>query len=351
MRILHIMAGNKHGGAETACIDMCIAMAESGQTIEIITRPNKNRIPALKKAGIKVHTLPFGGKIDIYTPLMIQKIIKSFEPDIIQTWMSRAAAKTPKWQKGKGIKPYTTFARLGNYYKIKYFKTIEHFVAITPDIRTYLINQNIPEKYTHHINNFAETETVDTPVNREELGANKKSTVLLGLGRLHDDKAFDTLIKAVSRMPEHVHLWIAGEGPDREKLKKLIQERSVADRVKLLGWRKDRAALLQACDICTFTSRDEPFGTVFVQAWAQKTPVITSDADGPRQFVRNGKDGLITQIDNEDEIIKPDIAKESDENLRKSLIKKGFTRYQNEFTKEKSIEAYLNLYKKFLKTQ
>lgn len=350
MRILQIMAGNTHGGAETAFVDTCIAMAEAGQETEIITRANDSRLPQLKKAGIMVHTLPFGGKIDIYTPWAIKRIIKDFEPDIVQTWMSRGSWKTPKWRQGQG-KRYTTVARLGNYYKMKYFRNIEHFIAITPDIQTYLIEQGIAPGHITRINNFAETETVDTPVNRADLGAQEDSTVLLGLGRLHADKAFDTLIEAVSELPNHVHLWIAGEGPDRRKLEALIKDREVENRVKLLGWRNDRAALLQACDICTFTSRDEPFGTVFVQAWSQKTPVIVSNADGPRQFVKDGEDGLIIPIDNKDAIIKAVTTLSNDKKLQSKLIKNGFARYQNEFTKEKTVQAYIDFYESIRKPQ
>ena len=38
MKILHLMAGGQHGGAETACIDMCLAMKEAGENIIVATR-------------------------------------------------------------------------------------------------------------------------------------------------------------------------------------------------------------------------------------------------------------------------------------------------------------------------
>ena len=103
---------------------------------------------------------------------------------------------------------------------------------------------------------------------------------------------------------EGVYLWIAGEGPMRGELERLINELNVGDRVKLLGWRSDRAALFQASDICVFSSRYEPFGTVFVQSWAQKIPLVTTCADGPKQFVRDGEDGLVVPIDDEKEMRK-----------------------------------------------
>ncbi|MCD8498194.1 MAG: glycosyltransferase family 4 protein [Alphaproteobacteria bacterium] len=125
----------------------------------------------------------------------------------------------------------------------------------------------------------------------------------------------------------------------------LIAELGVQDRVKLLGWRDDRAALFKASDICVFCSRYEPFGTVFVQSWMQETPVITSDADGPRQFVRDEEDGLVVSKDDV-EALKTAIQKLLDDKiLREKLMKNGLTRYQNEFTKDAAVKAYLDLYK------
>jgi glycosyltransferase involved in cell wall biosynthesis len=163
---------------------------------------------------------------------------------------------------------------------------------------------------------------------------------------LHEAKAFDSLIEAVAGM-ENVYLWIAGEGPERDNLENLIKKLEAESRVKLLGWRDDRAALLQACNICFFSSRYEPFGTVFVQAWAQKTPLITTNADGPRQFVRDGKDGLVVKID-DIAAFRAAIQRLGDRNLSKSLIENGYQRYLGEFTKDQCVSEYLGFYRELI---
>lgn len=344
MRILQVMAGAPHGGAETAFVDMCLAMHEAGQEVAVVTRANDVRVPPLKKAGIPVYTLPFGGHIDVLTPWAMFKIIKQFKPDIVQTWLSRGCAKTPAWKPSMGIPRYLVVARLGGYYKLKYFKTADYFTTITPDIKRHLVDLGVPADHVLHINNFAETEEAPVPVKRSDYGTPDDAPLLLGLGRLHTSKAFDTLIKVTASLPG-VYLWIAGEGPDRAELEALIESLGVSDRVKLLGWRTDRAALFQAVDICVFSSRYEPFGTVFVQSWAQETPLVTTTADGPRQFVRDGEDGLIVEIDDESAMAAAIQRIIDDEVLAKKLVKNGLKRYKSEFTKEKCVESYLNYYK------
>ena len=344
MRILHLLAGARHGGAETACVDMCLAMKEAGQDIVVVTRAHKTRVPRLRGAGIPVHILPFGGRIDVYTPLALRRLIKKIKPDIVQTWMSRAAQKVPHWSKSMDIPRYSVVSRLGGYYKIKNFKNTDYFVAITPDIKRYLVKEcGIPASKVRHINNFAETQPPGMPLKRATYGVPDDATLCLGLGRLHNSKAFDTLIRAVAGLPG-TYLWIAGEGPDRAALESLIHDLNMQDRVTLLGWQDDRAALFEAADICVFSSRYEPFGTVFVQAWAHGTPLVTTNADGPRQFVRHEEDGLVVPVDDA-ETMRSAIARVAgDEALRSRMIENGRQRYLNEFTKEKTVQAYLDYF-------
>lgn len=347
------MAGNEHGGAETAFVDTCIAMHQSDLDntldIRVLTRPNKIRVPALQKAGIDVHTLPFGGPLDFYTPYAIARHVKDFKPDIIQSWMSRAASKvktSAKYAHKRHLAIHV--ARLGNYYKLKNFGSADAFVTITSKIQDYLEQNGIPPEDIKHINNFADTETPLGTDIRKDRNIPADTPLLLALGRLHDDKAYDILLLAMADIPK-AQLLIAGEGPDKDKLKTLAQSLGLSGRVHFLGWRTDRADLFKAADICVFASRDEPFGTVFVQSWMHKTPVVVSDADGPKAYVRNGEDGLVVKKENPAELTKAINTLINEPPLQEILIKNGYQRYLNEFTKEGTIEDYKKFYDDLIK--
>lgn len=343
MKILQVMAGAEHGGAEAAFVDMCIAMHEAGEHIEVATRANKIRVPRLQAAGIKVHILPFGGAVDVFTPWRLQKIIEKFQPDIVQSWMSRAIQKIPPWNPKSNIPRYSVVARLGSPYKVKYFKNADYFVTITPEIKTYLEGHGIAPARIRYINNFAEVDDAPIKIDRALYATPLDAPLILGLGRLHADKAFDTLIKVAAAMPE-IYVWIAGEGPARAELEKMIADMNLGSRVKLLGWRQDRGALLQTCDVCAFISRNEGFGTVFVQAWAQKTPVVVCDADGPRQYVRHREDGMMAKIDDVYDIQACIAEILHDPELVQRLRENGYKRYLAEFTKQASLQGYLQWY-------
>lgn len=349
LRILQIMAGAAHGGAEAAYIDMCLALKAAGQDVVAVTRPHKIREDVLRQAGITVHLLPFGGAVDIYTRFKIRRIIKAFKPDIVQTWMSRAAQKTPRWTKRMDVPYYPVLARLGGYYKLAHFKETDFFVGNTPDIKRFLIEEGVAPDRAAHINNFAEIEIADAPASRVAENTPEDAKLIVALGRLHKAKAFDVLMRAVTNHPG-VHVWIGGEGKLREALEALRAELGLEDRVHFLGWREDRAALLQAADICVVPSRFEPFGNVFVQAWSQKTPLITTASEGPRQYVRDGEDALVVPVDDVDALSAAIGRALGDPALCAKMVENGYKRFLREFTKEQSVGQYMALYRTMMES-
>lgn len=344
------MAGAAQGGAETAFVDMCLALHEAGEDIEVVTRKNPAREARLRAGGLKVHVLPFGGLVDIFTTLRMRKIIREFKPHIVQTWMSRAAQRTPRWHASEGIPRYLVVSRLGGYYKAAHFGQTDYYSTITPDILRHLVEAGIPEQKVRHINNFAELEAEGVPVDRATLNTPDDAIVLLALGRLHKAKALDVLLEAVSHVPD-VYLWIAGEGPDRAVLEALCTKLGLDNRVRFLGWRDDRAALFSSVDVCVFPSRYEPFGTVFVQAWAQRVPLVTAASDGPRQYVRDGEDGLMVPVDDVAALTAAIKRVTADAGLCARMTEKGFQRYQAEFTKVNTVSRYLAYYHEMLKAE
>lgn len=344
LRTLQLMAGGADGGAETAFVDFCIALKDAGIGVTAATRGNNSeRLRRLRAAGIETHVLPFGGLFDIYTPFALRRIIRAARPDIVQTWMARAGRFAPPWRPSSGVPRYAVISRLGNRYKLKNFRHTDYFVAITPDIAAWIAAQGIDPGRVRHINNFAETEDYAPAADRAAEHTPADAKLLVALGRLHHAKAFDVLLQAMTQLPD-VHLWIAGEGPERAALEQQIETLDLGARVRLLGWRNDRAALLKAADVCVFPSRYEPFGTVFVQAWASRTPLVASDADGPRQFVRDNKDGLLVPREDASALAAAIRRLLDDPALAKRLVDAGYDRYRQEFSKAEIVDRYKNLY-------
>lgn len=112
----------------------------------------------------------------------------------------------------------------------------------------------------------------------------------------------DTLIEGCALLPKDINwrLVIAGEGPERDQIEKIIRAKGIGSRVKLLGrvLNKEIPRLLAESDIFVRVSRAEGFGSSFIEAMAAGIPVIASPLGGIIDFVVDHKTGVLISPDN-----------------------------------------------------
>ena len=287
------MAGAKVGGAETFFTRLVVALQRAGQAQRVVMRPDAAREAALGAAGVDVVRAPFGGMLDLLTPLRFRREIDRYRPDIVLSWMNRATARCP------AKTPARSFVHLGTprgYYQIKYYRNCDHMVCATRSIAEYFVAEGWPRDRITAIPNFAPDLRIKAAASRRALDTPEGAPVLLALGRLHVNKGFDVLLTALAELPGH-YLWLGGSGPLEGSLKKLARELGVASRVRFLGWREDTPALLAAADVFVCSSRHEPFGNIVIEAWAQGIPVVAAAASGPSALIEDGASGLLVPVD------------------------------------------------------
>ena len=335
-RVLHLLAGGEAGGAETYCTETLVALAAAGVEQRIVTRPHPAREAQLRAAGIKVITAPFGGWLDWRTKQAIRQAVRDFQPEIVQAWMGRAASFLPRSQA-------VNIGWFGGYYDLKRFRRADHFVGCTHDIARSIRDKGMAATRVHTIHTFADLDQLP-PVERASLATPEGVPLLLFLGRLHEKKGIDIALEALANLP-YCWLWIAGEGPLRAELEALAVTLGVAGRVRWLGWRTDRGALLRAADLLLVPSRYEPFGTIMVEAWATGTPLVAAAAAGPAAYVRNGENGLLVPVDDSAALAAAVQRVLTDDALRRRLIEGGTETYETDFTIEKIVSSWLQLYR------
>jgi glycosyltransferase involved in cell wall biosynthesis len=117
---------------------------------------------------------------------------------------------------------------------------------------------------------------------------------LVYAGRLAAQKSVETALDAVSRA-DGVSLLVAGDGPERDRLRRQATGLGLDGRVRFLGGRprRDVFELLRAADAAVLTSTWENFPHVVVESLAVGTPVIATDVGGVGEAVRDGENGLL----------------------------------------------------------
>jgi glycosyltransferase involved in cell wall biosynthesis len=104
---------------------------------------------------------------------------------------------------------------------------------------------------------------------------------IVSCGALIPRKNFDRLIEAVNQL-QHVHLTIFGEGPERERLERLIIKYDLADRVKLTGnvSREELNKAFNTASLFVLVSDDEGYGMVLKEAQTAGCPTMAYATDG-----------------------------------------------------------------------
>lgn len=340
LRIMHVMAGGEVGGAENIFLEDVLALADAPEvTQHVVTRPAEHRVKKITEKNIPITTVSFAKWWPFSTRSKIKKAVKEFKPDIIQYWMGRAGQFAVTGD-------HVNAAWYGGYYKrAKRFATCSHHIVLTRDLYRHVLESGAKPEDISIIHTMASFPDNITAQSRAELETPENATVLLALARLHWKKGLDVLLKALVDLPD-CYAWIAGDGPLKDELHQLANELGVSARVRFLGWRNDRERLLQACDIVAFPSRYEPFGTVTVDAWAMKKPLIAADAQGPAAYVKNEENGMLIPKDDVQALVDAVKKVTSDSALREKIIQGGWDSYQTHFTKEAFLRDSVSVYKK-----
>ena len=343
LKIMQICGASDAGGAEAFFLRVVKALQAHPRTKVIpVVRSGSWIASRLHDAGILHHTLSFGGRFDISTRRKLKKLIESTQPHLAQSWMNRASSFLPR-----GLVP--TVGRLGGYYDLKYYQGMDWLLGNTPDICRYITASGFPADRTVYMPNF-----VDLPPRgfkeqgeavRARYGIPDRVPVLLLAGRLHPNKGFDIAIRALEKL-DRVHMLIAGEGPEEEKLKAIASTLGLSKRVHFLGWVNGITPLCAASDIFVVPSRHEPLGNVLLEGWAHAMPVIATAAEGPRQTISDERNGLLVPIDDVNALanaIKKVLASPP---LATSLAEQGALTLEIKFSQEAVVERLLDFYEK-----
>ena len=170
-------------------------------------------------------------------------------------------------------------------------KKADAVVSVSRDIKEKILTRyRIPEN---------RIKVVDMGVDREIFHPIEppppKKPYLLFVGRLEKIKGPDIAVKAISLLPSDFHLFIVGEGEEKEKLKNLAGSEGVKERVHFLGGVPPDTlpSLFHTSFLTLIPSREEPFGLVGLESMSCGTPVLASGKGGLGEYIKDGINGFL----------------------------------------------------------
>jgi glycosyltransferase involved in cell wall biosynthesis len=133
-------------------------------------------------------------------------------------------------------------------------------------------------------------EFLSSAESRKALGVSSEALLLGTVGRLVAKKNHALLIQGFARaeLPESARLLLIGSGPEENNLKELAVDLEIEDRVIFTGHIPEAFRYLRALDIFVFSSGDaEAFGVVLLEAMLAEIPIISSNAKGPAEVIKD----------------------------------------------------------------
>lgn len=312
-----------------------------------------------------VKTISFGtdtnsgilGKLKYFSALpMLRASLKEFEPDIVNAHYASSYGALGSlsgfhplvisvW--GSDVYDFPNYAPFGKYLLRFVFKKADRILS------TSHVMAKVTSKYTNK-------NILITPFGVDTLKFNKieglqpfDEFVVGNVKALTPKYGIDILIHAfkivVERNPNlKTRLVIYGKGPNKKEYENLASSLGIGDKVMFNGF-VDNDNLPEiynsfSVSVSVSVSDSESFGVVAVEAMSCGCPVITSDADGFKEVVDNGKTGLI--VPKKDCVSTADAIQKFIDNpsLRNSFGEAGRMRVLKYYDWEKNVEMMLNIY-------
>jgi glycosyltransferase involved in cell wall biosynthesis len=279
LRLLHVILSRGFAGSERAAAEACNALARDNDVGLVVRRDHRNASGASVLDYVDPQVQVFELSPYWRTRAALADVIDQWRPSLIHTHLRRGTRYVVQLRRGV---PHV--ATLHIDLDGRHYLRTDGLCCISP----WQVEKVVGEGYAgtvFQIPNSLVPHPRITPGRRAELraiaGAAPGDFLVGGVGRLAHGKGFDVLIEAlrVARLPA-TRLVIVGEGSERSRLERLAAGLPVT----FTGFRNDAKDWFQALDLFVSASRLEPFGRVIIEALDAGTPVIASDAVGPRDI-------------------------------------------------------------------
>jgi GalNAc-alpha-(1->4)-GalNAc-alpha-(1->3)-diNAcBac-PP-undecaprenol alpha-1,4-N-acetyl-D-galactosaminyltransferase len=155
-----------------------------------------------------------------------------------------------------------------------------------------------------------------------------KEKIILAVGQLTRQKAFDVFIRALSLIkPELLADWkvlVIGHGSEKEKLHSISKELGLTEKINFLEPQKDIGDFYRKAAIFVSTSTLEGFPNALSEALSFGCACVATDClTGPSELISNNENGLLVEVNNIEKIKEQIELLLTNENIRKSISKKA----------------------------
>lgn len=224
---------------------------------------------------------------------------------------------------------------------------VDASITVCAALKNVLVEMGAEPGNVHVMRNGVDL-TLFHPVDRETARRQWQLTrpTLVSIGHLIERKGHDLVIQAIAYL-SGIDLIIAGDGPERARLERLVEALGLGDRVRFAGVvaHEDLAHLYSAADALVLASSREGWPNVLLEALASGTPVIATRNWGTPEIVSAPEAGLLV-----DQRTPEAIADAIGTLLAAPPDRRATRQFAEAFSWDATTEAQLSLFSSFLAT-
>ncbi len=348
------------GGGEKWTLTTAKAFQDRGYNVWIASRKDSSLLLKAKESGIKVKEVNLYNSLSSINPLKLysfKKFLRDNKISILFLNLSRDLKFGVLASKLAGTEKVIYRRGIARPIKKRFYtdfilnRGITYLVANSLDTRKMIeaeLNHIDLEEKLYVIYNGIEVQEIPTPSFSlyEKYGISEKDKILLNVGRLDRQKGHDLLLAGLKDLKSKTDNWIAlviGSGPEEVKIKRLIEEYGLREKVILTGFVHNLANYLVQGDILVHTARWEGFGFVLVEAMAMEVPVVAVAASNIPEIVIDGEVGLLAKPENPGDLADKLYTMITESEKRKKMARRARQHVQENFSLLRMIEGYSKL--------
>ena len=304
LRVLNVHSGNLYGGIEAFHTTMARVAKASGIDEEFALCFEGRPAAELRAAGIVVHSL---GEVRMRRPLQIARARRALGAllarggyDIVVThsaWSHALFAGTVR-RHGRPLAFHLHDSVTQVTWLDRLARRSRPDVLLSNSAYTASTAVNLFPEMPCVVVSYPVATSVPAPGTRAAirgtLGATDDTCVILQASRMQAWKGQELHIEALARVRTRSPwvCWMAGgaQRPEEEdyaaRLRRMVADAGLEERIKWLGQRSDVPALMAAADVfCQPNKGAEPFGIVFIEALSAGLPVVATAMGGAAEIV------------------------------------------------------------------
>ena len=367
MKILILIHSLRRGGAERVALSQASGLIKKGHITSIISWLDNdefvNEYPEVKRLYlIKQEDYKWIWSLRPSSKILVEKI-KDLQPDIIQIhtptmhWLlglTNLSIPSVHILHGYGsIEKSASLKNLLFKYISRFFKNKMNnlFITVSPSMNT-LASQyycNSEEDYTTIPNGIDLKKFPYTGCHDFNLENLNPQILMIGTltsnkGQMLGIAAFQLLLNFYPK----AQLLIIGDGEDKLKIRKKIEDLNLVSSIKLLGLQSSIERFLTPDSILWQFSKTEAMPMTVLESMASGVPVIGFDVRGINDVVINNETGMLIPYGNIEEAASKTKILLENYSLRQKFSVNGRQRVLEKFTNDEMINSYETLMKKML---